>query len=192
MGLPCELSLAVERCRSLEIEGRGAMSQLDQEAILRYVTETFSGLDLLQPTDGPGAGDTFIYYDPKRDLDPSRRHPFATIVTKDYGEYDNASRLDRPGVFRLNIGISRDTFHSLFGYFPGKSTTQNASYDYAAFDTLMPHPVYAPQGFVCIVNPSEETFDTQVKPLLAEAYSIVVTRYEKRQAGSESAEVEEW
>ncbi len=53
---------------------------MDQDAIIQYITDTFTGIELLRPTDGPGAGDTFIYYDPQRDLDMSRSLPFATIV----------------------------------------------------------------------------------------------------------------
>jgi hypothetical protein len=55
---------------------------MNQDDIIQYVTETFTGLDILRPNDGPGAGDTFIYFDPQRDLEPTRRMPFATIVTK--------------------------------------------------------------------------------------------------------------
>lgn len=154
---------------------------MDQDAIIRYIAETFAGLEIVRPTDGMGVGDTFLYYDPQRDLDPAHRLPFATIVTKDYGEYDNTSQLDRPGVFRLNIGVSRDTFRALVGYAPGEAGTENADIDYAALDTLMPHPVYAPQLWVCVLNPSSATFES-VKPLLAEAYSIVAARYANRQA----------
>jgi hypothetical protein len=154
---------------------------MDQDAIIRYIAETFAGLEIVRPTDGMGVGDTFLYYDPQRDLDPAHRLPFATIVTKDYGEYDNTSQLDRPGVFRLNIGVGRDTFRALFGYAPGEAGTENADIDYAALDTLMPHPVYAPQLWVCVLNPSPATFES-VKPLLAEAYSIVAARYANRQA----------
>ena len=157
---------------------------MDQEAIIQYIADTFTGLEILRPTEGPGAGDTFIFYDPRRDLDPTRRQPFATIVTKDYGEFDDSSHLDRPGVFRLNIGVGRETFRSLFGYLPGKQSAQNATYDYAALDQVMPHPVYAPQGWVSVLNPSAETFEA-VKPLLAEAYSIVADRYAKRQTNAE-------
>ena len=103
---------------------------------------------------------------------------------KDYGEFDNLSQLDRPGVFRLNIGVSRETFQILFGYLPGKKSAENTEYDYAALDTLMPHPLYAPQSFVCVLNPSPETFET-VKPLLAEAWSIVETRYSKQRSDQE-------
>jgi hypothetical protein len=37
----------------------------------------------------------------------------------------------------------------------------------------MPHPVYAPQHWVSILNPSDATFDTVVKPLLDEAHERV-------------------
>jgi Family of unknown function (DUF6194) len=153
---------------------------MDQDAIIEYMTDTFTGIEVLRPSDGPGAGDTFFFYDPQRNIDPTRRLPFATIVTKDYGEFDNASNLDRPDVFRLNIGVSRDTFRALFGYAPGEESAERTDYDYAALDRLMPHPVYAPQSYVCVLNPSPETFDA-VKPLLAEAYSIVATRHASRQ-----------
>jgi uncharacterized protein DUF6194 len=153
---------------------------MDQETIIQYVTDTFAGVEVLRPDDGPGAGDTFFFTAAQRDVDPTRRQPFATIVTKDYGEFDNLSQLDRPGVFRLNIGVSRETFQRLFGYLPGKKSAESAEYDYAALDTLMPHPVYAPQSFVCVLNPRPETFET-IKPLLAEAWSIVEARHSKQQ-----------
>jgi len=157
---------------------------IDQDTIIRYVTDTFTGVDVARPTDGPGAGDTFFIYDPQHDLDPKRQFPFATIVTKDYGDFDNASQLNRPNVFRLNIGVSRDTFRALFGYAPGEDSTESAAYDFAALDQLMPHPVYAPQSFVCVLNPGAESFEV-VKPLLAEAYSMAAARYERKQTTRE-------
>jgi hypothetical protein len=157
---------------------------MDQEDIIRYVEETFNGLEIQRPSDGPGAGDTFIFYDPRHDLDPTRRMPFATIVTKDYGDFDNSSQLDRPGVFRLNIGVSRDTFRALFGFLPNDLDAKRADYDFAALDRLMPHPAYGRQSWVCVLNPSPETFEA-AKPLLAEAYAIVATRYANKQASPE-------
>jgi hypothetical protein len=93
-------------------------------------------------------------------------------VTKDYGDFDNASNLDRPGIFRLNIGVSKKTFASLFG--------AEGQYDFTALDVLMPHPVYGQNHFVCVLNPSESTFDA-IKPLLNEAYEIAVKRARPRQ-----------
>jgi hypothetical protein len=141
---------------------------MDEEEIVRYVRETFGGVNVLVATEGLPAGDTFFIYDPHRDLPPRQQMPFATIVTKDYGEFDNGSNLDRDGIYRLNIGLSRDTFRRLF-------PDDDIVYDYQALDTLMPHPVYAPQSFVCVLNPSEATFE-QLKPLLAEAYTRAAGR----------------
>jgi hypothetical protein len=151
---------------------------MDQSDIVRYISETFSGVDVVAPSDGVGAGDTFFIYDPDRNLDDKQRFPFATIVTKDYGDFDATSNLNRPDVFRLNIGVSRDTFRSLFGTrpaAPGAAGESDTQYDYAVLDQLLPHPVYAAQSFVCVLNPSAETFE-RVKPLLAEAYERVATR----------------
>jgi len=140
---------------------------MDQQAIVSYISSTFSGVDVLQPTDGPGAFDTFFIYDPNRSLQGKEQFPFATIVTKDYGDFDARSDLNRPGVFRLNVGVSRDTFKALF--------PERADHDYAALDQLMPHPVYAPQSWVSVLNPSDTTFET-IKPLLQEAYEMAVKR----------------
>ena len=96
------------------------------------------------------------------------KFPFATIVTKD-SEFDSASKLNRPGVFRLNVGVGKDTFRALFGEQP------SADIDYTAIDRLMPHPVYAKMYWVSVINPSAATFET-VKPLLAEARNLLVAR----------------
>ena len=65
-------------------------------------------------------------------------------------------------MFRLNIGVGKETFQRLLG-----SMTDP---DYAALDTVIPHPVYAKQRWLAIVNPSRRSFDDVVKPLIAEAH----------------------
>ena len=154
---------------------------MEQEDIVQSIIETFAGVDVVIGQEGIGTGDTFFFYDPERSLDPRRRFPFATIVTKDYGEFDCASQLDRPGVFRLNLGVSQATFESLFGPRPGAHDDANAprpmpGYDYTALDQLLPHPVYAPQSWICVLNPSAETFHG-LQPLLTEAYDRAVRRF---------------
>jgi hypothetical protein len=165
---------------------------MDEASIIQHITDTFAGVDVIRPeVDGGPAiawGDTFFIYDPNRDLEPNRKFPFATIVTKDYGEFDRASNLDRPGVFRLNIGISKDTYHSLFGpqpSRPGSDGMVDTGHDFAALDQLLPHPVYAAQCWVCVLNPSDATFQA-VRPLLAEAYDLAVKRYAKARPAQES------
>jgi hypothetical protein len=90
---------------------------------------------------------------------------FATLVTTDEHDASPVSNLARPGVFRLNISLSRERFLQLVG---GQRDP-----DFAALDTLMPHPMYAPQHWACILNPSNETFDRVLKPLLDEAHERV-------------------
>jgi hypothetical protein len=152
---------------------------VDEAAITRHIATTFAGVDVVVASEEAGApevawGDTFFIYDPDRTLEGSRQFPFATIVTQDYGDFDNASDLNRSGVFRLNIGISKETYQSLFG--PG------GEYDFGALDRLMPHPVYGGNHWVCVLNPSESTFDA-VRPLLAEAHDIAVKRYTRPRIG---------
>lgn len=150
---------------------------MDEESIRRYVADSFNGVDIQVSAPGDGSpeiawGDTFFIHDPQRNLEGSRRFPFATIVTKDYGDFDNLSRLDREGVFRLNIGLSKETYRSLF--------PDDGDHDYTALDTLMPHPVYGPNHWVSVLNPSDATFE-KIRPLLAEAYAIAVRRNRDRQ-----------
>jgi hypothetical protein len=152
---------------------------MDQESIIRHVAETCPGVNVV--TAGEEApeiarGDTFFIYDPERNLPGKDQQPFATIVNKDYGEFDNASNLDRPGVFRLNIGLEKESFRALFG------TEPEAGYDYAALDRLMPHPVYASHCWVCILNPSDATFEQQLRPLIAAAYERAAARHARRQS----------
>ncbi len=143
----------------------------DQAAIRAYVAETCPGTNVVVGEEGIAAGDTFFIYDPDRDLPANQQLPFATIVTKDYGGFDTASNLDRPGMFRLNIGVSRETFRRVTG--------DDATEDFSALDRLMPHPVYGPQSWLCVLNPSADTFE-QLKPLLREAYEVAVRRVARR------------
>jgi hypothetical protein len=53
---------------------------MDQDAIIQYITDTFAGIEVLRPGDGPGAGDTFFFTASQRDVDPTRRQPFATMA----------------------------------------------------------------------------------------------------------------
>jgi Family of unknown function (DUF6194) len=156
---------------------------MDEASVTQYIATTFAGVDVVVASQELGApevswGDTFFIHDPDRTLDAARRFPFATIVTKDYGDFDNASDLNRPGVFRLNIGIGKETYKSLFD--------AGRDHDFAALDQLMPHPVYGRNHWVCVLNPSDSTFET-LKPLLAEAHGIAVGRNTRRRTGDAAA-----
>jgi hypothetical protein len=61
----------------------------------------------------------------------------------------------------------------------------DAGHDFTTLDQILPHPVYAPQSWVCVLNPSDETFQA-VRPLLAEAYDLAVRRYARARPVEES------
>ena len=154
---------------------------MNEGSIRRFIASEFAGVDADIGSKEAGSpeiawGDTFFIYDPQRNLEGSRRFPFATIVTKDYSDFDDKSNLNRPEVFRLNIGVSKETYRSLF--------PDEAEHDFSALDVLMPHPVYGPNHWVCVLNPSETTFE-KLKPLLTEAYRIAVRRFESRASSRE-------
>jgi Family of unknown function (DUF6194) len=122
----------------------------DPEAIVRFITETWPETDVVE------AMNAWFF-----SLDPEKHWPnFATLVTTD--EHDEASNLSRPGVFRLNMGVDRETFEGVAAASP--------ELDLTALDRVLPHPVYAAQHWICIVNPSETTFRDVVVPLLTVAH----------------------
>ena len=67
---------------------------MDKTAITKYITETFPGVEAVVAD-----GNTFFFYGAERMM------PMVTLVTTD--AYDAVSNLSRPGVFRLNIGVSK-------------------------------------------------------------------------------------
>jgi hypothetical protein len=145
---------------------------MDAASITAHIVETLGGVDVVVAN-----GDSFFYYDPGHDVPADYRLPFATLVTSD--AYDQASNLNRPGVFRLNVGVGRETYRALFGQPPAMSRdggVANTGHDFTALDVVMPHPVYAALSWVCILSPSDDAFQT-MKPLLVEAYAEAVSRY---------------
>ena len=153
------------------------MGSMDEQSIIDYLAATFTGVDIVRASAENGApeiswGDTFFIYDPDRDLEGAGRFPFATIVTKDYGDFDDLSDLDRPGVFRFNVGLDARTFDELFPH-------TSEPYDYTRLDVVMPHPAYRANHWVCVLNPSADTFE-RITPLLRFAYDRAVRRVTTR------------
>lgn len=136
---------------------------MNDTSVADYITKTFPGVETTT-----AFGYTFFFYGSDHKL------PFATLASSD-NEYDRISNLDRPGVFRLNIGVNRQTFQSLFG----AAKVDVGSYDFTALDVIMPHPDYAKQYFICVLSPGEATFE-RIRALLAEASDIAVRRSKRR------------
>ncbi|HEY5822274.1 MAG TPA: DUF6194 family protein [Propionibacteriaceae bacterium] len=149
---------------------------------LDELTDFIEGLDgvlTLRPGPGDGSpeiswGDLFFYYAPDGVL--PKAQPFATIVTKDYPD-DAGSKLDRPGVFRVNIAAGAAEFRTWTGHEPREPGA--ADLDPSTADVVIPHPVYRSLGWLSVVDPGPSTADA-VRGLLRTAHDLDRTRRERR------------
>jgi len=145
-----------------DLEGKGP----DHDAVARYITATFPGVDVVT-----AMGATFF------SLDPDKHWPnFATIVTTDEHDMGSPSNLSaRPDVYRLNLGMDKATFERLVG--------DDVERDYAVLDTILPHPVYAAQHWMSILNPSWATWKETVIPLIAVAHDRLAAQRARHGSG---------
>jgi hypothetical protein len=151
---------------------------MNETSVIEYITGTFDGVDLVTSD-----GNSFFSYNPGRVLPEDHGFlPFATLITNDLN--DQVSDLEREGVYWLNIGLKKETFQKLVGTQTPRPDDA-ANYDFTALDQLMPHPVYGQMFWVCVLNPSDATFQA-VKPLLEEAYTLTVTKHTKRAVRDQS------
>ena len=151
--------------------------------IIDYVSDLSGVVSLTASAEGgaPAAawGDTFFFDDPEGNLPENQRLPFATVVIHDYAGWDTESGLDRDGIFR-SISRSVEVASS------GRRGTRRrpklliVTFDYEATDELLPHPLYASQGWVSILNRGDQT-SAQLRDLLDEAYGLAAGRYARRQ-----------
>jgi hypothetical protein len=150
------------------------LAEIASHTMTQSEIETFiSSLDDVESLENMGYVFFFVGDD--------HRLPFATIACNG-NEHESVSRLDREGVFRLNIGVSGETFGSLVGASPSEDV------DYSILDEFLPHPHYAKQNFICILNPSERHSEA-VERLLEEAHGIAEERFrriERRRQGGRS------
>ena len=157
---------------------------MTRDEVIEYVTRVLDGTLVVVASEEGGApevawGDTFFFYDPDHITVPERRFPYATIVINDYPGFDEASNLKRPGVYRVNVRVSRDTYQR-------QTPAGDLSVDYTVLDKVIPHPVYGPQFWLSVLNPGPVTEGT-VKDLLAEAHHRARNRYEKQRTGHPSS-----
>lgn len=140
---------------------------MDEASIIQFITTSFDDVSVVQAD-----GNYFFFEGPS----DGQKFPIITLATNDRD--DQVSNLQRPGIYRLNIGLRKPTFQAMF-------PDAGAAYDYTALDQIMPHPVYGKMYWCCVLNPSMATFET-VKDLLLEAYEIAVAKREQRDASKPS------
>ena len=151
---------------------------MTEDEIVERLLKRYKGL---VPTDA--WGETSFFYNPREVL--KRGVYFATVKSKE-GDNDKASRLDRDGIFRLNIGTPLKTYETLFGpraERPAKGgvvrNPVGKDWDFAQLDTILPHPVYAWMGWSCVLNPTLTTWTTCI-PLLDDAYAKSKAAFRRR------------
>ena len=133
----------------------------DQDEMIRLIQERW-------PDAAVARIDGAIFFS----LDDKHWPNFATIVWKDDFDEGAVSNLTaRAGVYRVNVGVDRETFTRLVG-----SLTDA---DYAAFDRFLPHPVYARQRWISILNPSDATVVEELLPLISAAHDRLVAQHER-------------
>jgi hypothetical protein len=139
------------------------------ETIKDKVIKSFEGTYIIEKNK-----DVFFLYG------PDDRFPFLTIVTHD-DDYDNVSNLNRPGFFRLNVGIGKDEFMQRFGHIDhekGIGGYLNSGIDFTEENKVFPHPVYGSMYWVSIVNPTEEALQGLL-PYIKIAYENLVKKEKK-------------
>lgn len=149
-------------------------SDVQPRPILDALLTRFPGCVLVEAW-----GESSVFYNPNRRL--PRGVYFATVKQKD-GANDRASDLDRPGVFRLNIGTAKALFIERFGPpppRPAKGRAIEGPWDFTATDVVTPHPVYGWMAWIAVLNPSRETLDA-LDPFLIAAFEKAKAAFEQK------------
>lgn len=142
---------------------------------LQEIIETvrgFEGALVVAPEEGSSFpelswGDAYFYYAPDGRM-PERMQPYGTIITKDYPD-DTSFALEAAGRFRVNIHVGRERVGELVTEGSGPAQT----------DAFHRHPLYGSAGWVCVVEPAQQTADL-VRALLRDAHEAARLRAERR------------
>lgn len=142
--------------------------------ILKYCLDNLEGTVLVE-----SFGEKGIFYNPNNLL--KRGVYILTIKEKD-GDNDKSSNLDRDGIYRVNIGVRKSTFIKLFREIPKRPSAGefvDMDFDFSSLNQILPHPVYAWMSWICVLNPSLQTFET-LKPLIKESYEYSKEKFKNK------------
>jgi len=147
---------------------------MQSEKIIEYVVNNLAGV-----IPKSSWGETSLFYNPEKAL-PHGVY-FCTLKEKN-GDNDKSSALDRGGVFRVSIGITKSSYETLFGTKPkrpAKGCIIDTGHDFSALNELMPHPIYGWMNWVQILNPTEAKF-FEIIPLINEAHASAILKFNKK------------
>lgn len=147
---------------------------MNRDDIIFDIKNTYIGL--VQNTNW---GEVGLFYNPEMKL---KKGVYVVTFKESDGANDTSSNLDRKDIYRLNIGISKNTFIDLFGYLPQRPKAGGVidmDYDFTELDVIMPHPVYGWMSWICVLNPSKSTY-SKLQLFIAEGYKLALEKYSKR------------
>jgi hypothetical protein len=124
-------------------------------------------------------GERALFFNPERRLP---KGVYVLTFKERDGPNDSASHLDRGGLFRLNIGLTRPDYLQLFGpppLRPAAGQTVDTGHDFTLPDTVMPHPVYAWMSWIAVISPSDETL-CALMPRIDAAVEQAETKFSQR------------
>ena len=99
-------------------------------------------------------GERGIFYNPNGVL---KRGVYVLTVKEKDGDNDKGSMLNRNNVYRVNIGLRKQTFIKKFGYIPERPSAGKIvkmDYDFTALDTSIPHTVDVLMVWICVLKPA--------------------------------------
>lgn len=147
---------------------------IEADEVLKYCLENLEGTILVSSW-----GERGIYYNPDNIL---KRGVYILTVKEKDGDNDKGSNLNRENIYRVNLGIRKATFIEMFDFIPkrpAKGCIVDMNYDFSATNKILPHPVYAWMGWICLLSPSEQTFN-ELKPLIQEACEYAKEEFKRR------------
>lgn len=150
------------------------MNKLSIQEIIDYTIAAYNGVVV-----DYNWGEKGLFYNPNKIL-PKGAY-ILTFKEKD-GPKDKASNVNREGVYRLNLGISKETFLSMFGEIPKRPPAGgivSTGHDFQEIDQIMPHPVYGWMSWIGVLNPSKQTFE-KLKPLIGEGVELAKLRFKRK------------
>jgi hypothetical protein len=180
---PRQLAAGQLEARRRNDKHNATLEHMTMEEIISFI-DGLDGVLTQRAHSGDGSpeiawGDTFFYYAPDGVI-PTATQPFATIVTKNYPG-DETSRLERPGVFRVNMAAGKEAFIAHVGRAP-RDANPEADADAPspdALDAVIAHPVYGSLGWLSVNNPGPAT-SSEVRLLLEQAHDLARARYLRR------------
>ena len=133
---------------------------MDPYSIILYCLDNFSNVDPVDSHDG-----TTIYFD----RGEGKRSFFINIKEFDTPD-DNSSNLDRDGIFRITIRLSKKSYDDLFGTQANNKYVQSKGCDYKQVNKIMPHKTLSKEYYIICLSPSNDLFNSILKYLIADGY----------------------